>query len=368
MEAKMPSGRHKNRIAAALLLLAVVSIFPVGAALANSLPSLTLWLEFEYDTAEHPKLESVQILQCEAAGCSRPILLQGYGKCDSEGCVDGEPVLRAAQPLECRGDRCVAVLTFANEAVPPFKVMGQFSDRVRESALYSDELPMVGTVAWIITVRDTTLSITVTEPDPIDPLGIFSSDFFQHFALTLIVELLVAAAALRGWLKLQGRDLLGGLGYVLFANLISYPVTWIFWPSLQRFQPMATRYVGYFVAIGTIVVISALFILSRQEGRTRRRLVIFTLFLLPLPVLATLMCLFLATFGSSYSGVLIAVPGMPVGLTITLAEVFAVTLEALILYLLARKTLELTFRQVAVISLLTNMSSFLIGLLITRWL
>jgi len=226
---------------------------------------------------------------------------------------------------------------------------------------------MYGTVAWRIAIQDTTLIVTGAQADPIEPLGIFSASFFQHFALTLIVELLVAAAALRGWLKTKERDLVSGLGYVLLANLISYPTTWIFWPALQRFQPMATRYVGCFVAFGTIVITGALFILSRQEGRSRRGLVIFTLLLLPLPVLATLMCLFLATFGSGYSGVLIGVSGMPAGLTITLAEAFAVSSEALILYLLARKTLKLTFRQAAVISLLANMSSFLMGLLVIGW-
>jgi hypothetical protein len=53
---------------------------------------------------------------------------------------------------------------------------------------------------------------------------------------------------------------------------------------------------------------------------------------------------------------------MPVGLTIALAEVFAVSFEALILYLLARKTLALSARQAALICFVASMSSFLAGL------
>ena len=134
----MPS-RFRMRRVLVLPLLVVMFTFPVGAALANSAPSLTLWLEFEYETPEQPELEGVQIVQCESPQCSRPTLLQGYGRCDSAACADREPALRASQPLECRGNRCVAVLTYANAAPSPFKVVGQFSDRVRESALFSDE-------------------------------------------------------------------------------------------------------------------------------------------------------------------------------------------------------------------------------------
>ena len=363
----MPDIVRKKRVLATPLLV-VMLVFPVGVVLANSLPSLTLWLEFEYETSEQPELEGVQILRCESPECSHPNLLQGYGTCASEGCVDGAPSLRASQPLECRGDRCVAVLTYANEAIPPLKVVAQFSDRVRESDLFLDELPIYGTMAWRIAVQDTILTITATEPDPIDPMGIFSSRFFQHFALTLIVELLVAAAAFRGWLKLKERNLVSGLGYVLLANVISYPATWIFWPSLQQFQPMATRYVGYFVVSGALVFAGLLLILSRQEGKARRIWVIVTLVLLPLAVLATLACLLMASLGAGYGWGLVAVPGMPAGLTIALAEIFAISFEALILYLLARKTLELTFKQAATISLLANVSSFLAGLLLTGWL
>ncbi|NIV39772.1 MAG: hypothetical protein GWN58_63305, partial [Anaerolineae bacterium] len=64
----------------------------------------------------------------------------------------------------------------------------------------------------------------------------------------------------------------------------------------------------------------------------------------------------------------VAVPGLPAGLTIALAEMFAIGIETLILYLLARKTLALSLRQVAIISLVINTASFLVGLALGSWL
>ena len=359
----MASSHQKLRRLAAPLLFVMLTL-PVAATLAVR-PAVTLWLEFEYDTPEQPELEGMQILQCETPECSRPTLLHGYGKCDSQGCVDGEPALEAAQPLECWADRCVAVLLYANEAVPPLKIVGQFSDRVRESDLYSDELPQYGTLNWKITVHDTVLAVAVSDKPQEDSMGIYSGNFEQYFGLTLIVELLIAAVALRGWLKTKARSLVSGLGYVLLANLISYPATWIFWPSLQAFQPMETRYVGYLVVALTLVFAGLILIVSRQKGKARLVWLIATLFLLPPAVYVTGLCLFLDIWGVGH---LIAVPGLPAGVTIALAEVFAVSFEALLLYLLARKTVELTFRQAAVLSIMANMSSFLIGLLVTGWL
>lgn len=63
----------------------------------------------------------------------------------------------------------------------------------------------------------------------------------------------------------------------------------------------------------------------------------------------------------------IAVPGLPSSLTIAVAEAFAVSFEALLLYLLAHKTLALSAKQAVVVSLLMNLTSVLIGLILRNW-
>ncbi len=349
----------------ALLVLLAIWLAPVSVALANAMPILFLWLDFVYETAERPELEGVQLLSCNTAECSQPTLLLQYGTCDSKGCLDLSPVIEAWQPMECLGARCVAAFNpYDFAALPPFKVIGDFSDRVRESALLGDPLPSWGDAGWQIAVQDTTLVISDSDPRLYKPDKVNFGGFFQTFALTIIVEMLAVAAAFGGWLKLRRRSLLNGLGYVLLINLVSYPVSWIFWPSLGRFQPAGIRATGIFVAIGAIVFAALLVIVSLTEGKPRRIWLVLTLVLLPLWAIATLSCLLITGLGAPA----IAVAGLPSGLIIAFTELFAVSFEAFLLYLLARKTLALSVRQAVLISLLTNVSSFLASLALSSWL
>ncbi len=43
-----------------------------------------LWLDFVYETADQPKLESVQLIECDTPQCNQPTLLHQHGTCDSE--------------------------------------------------------------------------------------------------------------------------------------------------------------------------------------------------------------------------------------------------------------------------------------------
>jgi len=68
------------------------------------------------------------------------------------------------------------------------------------------------------------------------------------------------------------------------------------------------------------------------------------------------------------SGALYAVAVLPPSLVILFAELFAAGFEALHLWLLAHKTLALSFTKAALISLLMNAASFLAGLALDNWL
>jgi len=109
--------------------------------------------------------------------------------------------------------------------------------------------------------------------------------------------------------------------------------------------------------------------LSRKEGKARRNWWIVILILLPLSVIVTLLGLLLTGLGMAYSvGDYIAVQGLPSSLTIAFSEAFAISFEALLLYLLARKTLALSSRQAAFVSFTVNICSFLAGLVLSSWL
>lgn len=189
-----------NRTLGLLTLVIIGSLLlPVPAASANSMPPSKLWLDLEHETAEEPELEGLQIISCGTTECTEPQLLHTYGTCDSEGCLDSSPVLGAVQPLVCSEGRCVVVFydnNYLPVAVPPYKIVGDFSDRVRESTTFSHELLRYRTTAWQVTVRDTALSVSVADPRQYDPYFAYTDSFYLHFALTILLELLAAAVAL----------------------------------------------------------------------------------------------------------------------------------------------------------------------------
>ncbi len=356
-----------DRAKTVLIVLILCMLFiPAPVAVANSMPTTTLWLAFDDQTGEQIDLEGVQLIGCDTPACDQPTLLEQYGSCDSAECLDTTPSPLVAQHLDCLGDRCVVVFQYSDTSI--FRVVAQFSDRVRESDLVLEELPYMETVEWRIAVQDTALSVSVSDRSAQGPSDPYFHSFFLYFGLTVVIELLTAALALRVWLKIGGKSLLKGLGYVLLANLISYPVAWIFWPSLGSFQPAERRLTGWFVlAAGVLTALPVG--LSWKGERARRIGLRLTVILLPLAGLATLVVWVLSSMGVAYSGgAKIAVTGLPSGLTIALAEVFAVVFEAVFLYLLARKTLSLSAVRAVVISLVMNASSFVVGLLLSAWL
>ncbi len=337
------------------------------AVLANSLPQSTLWLEFDDQTAEQPQLEGVQLIGCNDSGCTSPTLIDQHGRCNVAGCLDDtSPSVTAAQNLRCLADRCVLVYHYLqlDPGEPSFfRVVAQFTDRVRESNVFPYRLDYGGHYGWRIAVQDTVLSVSSYDPGLPETYPL-ANGFFQSFLLTAAVELLVAALALRGWLEMAGRGLLRGLGYVLLANLVSYLVTWTFWPSLRQFEPIQSRITGFFTLLLAGMFTALIANLSGKEGESRRSRMIITLILLPVTGVAIFLCWLAADFASVYGAKPIAVPGFPAGLTVALAEIFAVAFEALLLYLLARRTLGLALKQAGVISLAMNATSFVLSLVI----
>jgi hypothetical protein len=152
---------------------------------------------------------------------------------------------------------------------------------------------------------------------------------------------------------------------VLLVNLISYPVTWLLWPSLGQFQPDVMRSTGYFAAIVAAICTASLASVSVAEGSQRRHRMGITLFLLVIAAISSFYWLFVIAYGKD----LIAIHGLPFGLSIALAEGFAIAFEAALVYALALKTFSWSWRQAAGISLATNVTSFLVGrLVLALWL
>jgi hypothetical protein len=345
--------------AAVALAFAAVSV-----ALANAgPPSTKVFLRFDYQAGERTTLEGFQLLGCSAPRCDELTLLHGYGTCEAQGCLDSAPALETVQAPDCLGDRCLLNLYSAYEDFYAVKLVGQFADGVRESELLRGQLPSYGTVAWLVAVRDADL--VVSEDAKFQSPYAAYDNLVQLLTLTVVAETLVATLIVRGRLKAGRTDLLKVLGYVLLVNLISYPITWVLLPSLGRFQAAGIRSAGYFAAIVVGLCAAPLVSVLVSEGDQRRRRVAYSLLLLVIAAIACLFWLVVITF----TGDLIAVHGLPFGLTIALAEAFAVTFEAALVYALARKTLAWSWRRAAGISLAANVTSFLLGrLVLAVWL
>lgn len=335
-----------------------------AAASANAGPAPSrLWMTFEYETAKPVSLEGIQLIACDTPGCEQPVLLQQYGNCFSPGCIQASPSLTLSQEPECRGSRCMMSFYPVSSEITEVKLVAQFEDGLRESRLFDGKLMHFRTTAWRVTVHDSGLTVSV-DLGFRDPFEAYNS-FFEYFAFTLAIELLIAALALGGLLKLDRVSIYKGLAYVLLVNIISYPVTWFFWPSLARFQPDGYRQAGYFF-IASAAVFAALFVnISLAEGKTRLRRIIITVVLLLVVVFLSFIWLFVSLFGN-YT---IAVRGLPTSITIVLAETFAITFEAVLIYILARKALKVGLRRAVLISLVMNFSSYLLGkFVLALWL
>ena len=245
------------------------------------------------------------------------------------------------------------------EGSPPFaKIVVQFTDGLRESEVFTDKLPAWGETAWRVTVNDS--SLIVTRDASREALFGAHSHFVEFFALTMVTELAVAAVVLGWGFRARGRRLSIALAYVALANLLSYPVTWFSWPAMAQFQPDASRRAAVVVAVVVALCAAGLVNIVRTEGTMRRKKMAIALVLLLLGFAASPVAALLLFYGNSR----IAVHGLPFGVTILLAEVFAIAFEAVLLYLLARKTWSMPLWQAAVISCVMNVASYLLGRLI----
>ena len=134
----MPVTFDRAKRVAMLVILGML-LAPVPGVLANALPTSKVWLLFDYQTSQRVRLEGFQIIGYDTPGCNQGRLIRQYGRCESGVCWAMSSGA-SAQDLECLGDRCIVVLYgYPIREFECLKVVGQFSDRVRESSLLRDE-------------------------------------------------------------------------------------------------------------------------------------------------------------------------------------------------------------------------------------
>ncbi len=351
-------ARIKHLTPLVLLLSALLFTLPTAVAQANAAPPpARIWFTFESqpDTSL-PAIQGAQLLGCQDQQCATPQLLLQYGQCNRSGCLENTPLLSTPHSLECAGNRCLFTFyTYQGTSYPAHsRLIVQFSDETRTSGIFDTALKVYTStnLGYRCTLQTDRLEI-VEDPTFQNPAENYP-DLFQSFALTLGIELLIAA----GLIFLRRQDWKSGLlfaGSVLFINLISYPVVWLGIPSLAQFQNDAYRTVGYYFEWAAFIYAVAVLGIAFTRKKLKKALLILTLISIPLVFFLSLMVTLIAGYGN-YD---ILAQGISPQLTIFLAELFAVTFETALLYALHRKTIP--FWQIAVYSLLANLASFLAG-------
>lgn len=343
----------------------VILLFSSSVTYANApRPPTELWFMFDYQVSPPPKLEGVQLVRCDTGACEKPVLLQQYGVCDAPVCLESRPELTGlGDPSDCQGGRCRFAspeygYAFKMDDDVYFRLVAQFSDRARVSNVAAESLQSLNAIgavsAWRVTVQDDGLSMA-RDTDFRQPGG-RNASFLFWFAVTLVVELLVARLCL--WMWKRGERVTGELVVVLLVSLVTFPVVWWFFPSLGQFQPDSARKVGILVLILALFYAVGLVRIYTVQGKNR--LWAIGLYLLISFVVGFILFV-LAYFGFGYGNYTVHAVGLPPGIILLLSEAFAVLAEAGLIALMSRKTLSLW--QVGLMSLLMNAASCGVGLL-----
>lgn len=346
-----------------LLLLIGLLLLPGSVAANAAPPPSKLWFTFVDDGASQPKIEGLQLLACPAETCEAPEPLLQYGDCTASACMMPVPESTRWSSLQCVDDRCLATVQYYMIEEAPdlhFKLVAQFADGVRISPVVAGLPQTYGDDrAWIVQVGVADLRL-VDDTQFADPTRRYGN-FLWGLALTLAVELFVAGALLWWWKKAERDVFVKRLVMVGLINLLTYPLVWLVFPSLQQFQRSYLRTLSIYVAIAFVLYAAALVWIYVPKDKSMRRLaLIMTLLSLPAPGIGLLLVLVVGGYGS-YT---VVASGLTPGLALLLTEVFVVLLEGLLLWVLSRKSLPLL--HAGAISLLMNLASFLVGQAIFR--
>lgn len=338
------------------IILVAFLLLPTKNAWANALPRPTeIWLRFVNQDNSIPNLEGVQLVGCADQECQTPILLKSYGHCDTAGCLTSRPFLSDNWSFNCNRNRCLFVYYYLEEDMlpPTMRLIVQSSGRTWTSASVSPPRCCFLTDAWKVIIEDENL-VVAKDTDFQYPNSAYHN-FFKSLGITIIVELMVTGFVILVWRRKKEFPDYKLFGAVILANALSYPVAWLTIPSFGPFQYDYIRKIGVIAAI--IVGICTFVVISFAVFRPQNRI---TKILLVLSVLMTGVCASFSILASVYANYTIQVYGLPQGLVIPLAEIFAVAFETMLIFLLVRR--DLALRQTALLCVLTNTASFLIGL------
>lgn len=362
-----------------ILAIDMIVLFALPA-IANAPPPPPMnWFLLSYSTSQ-PTLQGLQIAECNTATCEQPTLFIQYGECFATGCL--KPNAKTSQiakdyRFDCADNRCllIEVNTFPIDQPETqeqskeqtnkwFRLIGQFSDRLRlSSPMFKNPQTKNASFSYraFWQVQVTKDSLQLVEEDRqlyfifLTPLQEYTSQmFYSGWLLTITSEVLIASIFL-WWRKVSRQNIVRTLVAIAMVNLFSYPVVWSFFTSLEPFQILLGRYLG--ISSLVVALVYGLIMYGRRSASSKKIIFISLLAFIVLNIAGGFIALW---FG--YGNRLPIAQGIPYRWTMPISEVFAVVYEA---WLIATLSLgQLSLKQSGVLSLLTNVTSLVLGLII----
>lgn len=347
-------------------LFLIVIFFSATTVFANvGPPPAILWLKFDTQNTREVELQGVQIIGCHTAACIEPVLLQQLGVCTNPNCLSGTPIYdEGIYTLDCTQTQCRAESSLYRDGGEKgeanyLKLIVQFSDKTRQSESFKN--PFLKDYNWnnnlLVKVDEATLEVT-KNTEPVPSMYKLPSQYLLAFALTLLIELVVAAIFFTARFKYSFSVLIKKLLTILVINSITFPIVWFFFPAWQPFIDSSSKIFGIAVLLASSAYALLWYFVFRAVSLTSKinwgAAIILFLFLMIFACFELVMWL-------AYQHYPVAsARGLSYPVMIAFAEIFAVVAEAVLLNLYGRLPLKLA----SWLSLLMNLVSFFAGLIV----
>ncbi|BAS59354.1 MULTISPECIES: hypothetical protein [Leptolyngbya] len=336
-----------------LLILGFALLLTQRASAYTPAQPYSLW--FYFDRAP----EAVQFVECKSTSsllCDQPKLLIQYGNCTDVVCLKTQPVLRSPYKFECAETACLyqEPLQSQGSRDPIFQLIVQFSNQARSTPPFTADFRsrIAGYRDRHFTVIRQNQSLQVEPDEAMKPTR------WEVFGIALTItqcsEFAIALLCL-GVLRFNRSQVARVLLWIGFVNLLTFPVVWFFFPSLQAFQYRSTRVFGVFSLFNAIGFSLALVHQKTITTKTIIRTGIVWFFCLPIVLIAA----FLFAVLVGYAEFLPTALGVPSLITLMTSQICVAIWEG---WLLARSQSGLSNYHSYWLSLLINLCSFLSGL------
>jgi len=322
-----------------LLGILLLSLIPFAVTADSAPPPVEVWFVFHSNSTKPLEIINAKVVGCTTQDCNETTAKYVSDK------------------LACFRDLCwwsFDSYTFNDGQVPYFfQLITEFPSGEKASNVLDDVPLNYGkTASYQVDLSGDGLAI-----QRIKDISWPGLEFnLESYLISLIIESLVGATFLAILKKLRILEILKYIGAIILVNLVSYPVLWSFFSSVSQFHQKSDEIPAIAGLIfGTLFYI--LLLLAINSKWDVERIVYTIAMIMSIPLYCVLSFLIFGFGGNA----LVAV-GIPVKTAIVLLEICAVLIETLLLFRMRKKHLTLT--QAFLTSLIMNLASFGIGLLI----